>query len=65
MTETSTNFHIWLTSRIRSATQKVGLLTADALAKKDLEKAISDRAEWRVNERRRCREGKLPKCGWW
>ncbi|MDG6251304.1 hypothetical protein [Methanocalculus sp.] len=45
--------------------QKAGLLAGDVIAKKDLEKAISDRAEWRADERRWCREGKLPKCGWW
>lgn len=45
--------------------QKAGLLASDVIAKKDLEKAISDRAEWRADERRWCREGKLPKCGWW
>lgn len=45
--------------------QKAGLLAVDVIAKKDLEKAISDRAEWRADERRWCREGKLPKCGWW
>ena len=45
--------------------QKAGLLAAEVIAKKDLEKAISDRAEWRADERRWCREGKLPKCGWW
>lgn len=45
--------------------QKAGLLAADVIAKKDLEKAISDRAEWRADERRWCREGKLPRCGWW
>jgi len=45
--------------------QKAGLLAADVIAKKDVEKAISDRAEWRADERRWCREGKLPKCGWW
>ncbi|EJG07277.1 hypothetical protein Metli_1322 [Methanofollis liminatans DSM 4140] len=45
--------------------QKAGLLAADVIAKKDLEKAVSDRAEWRSDERRWCREGKLPKCGWW
>jgi len=45
--------------------QKAGLLAADVIVKKDLEKAISDRAEWRADERRWCREGKLPKCGWW
>jgi SAM-dependent methyltransferase len=45
--------------------QMAGLLAADVIAKKDLEKAVSDRAEWRADERRWCREGKLPKCGWW
>jgi len=45
--------------------QKAGLLASDAIAKKDLEKAIADRAEWRADERRWCREGKLQKCGWW
>ena len=45
--------------------QKYGLLTADVLDAKDLEKAISDRAEWRADERRWCREGKLPQPGWW
>lgn len=45
--------------------QKAGLLAGDVIAKKDEEKAIADRAEWRADERRWCREGKLPKCGWW
>ena len=45
--------------------QKAGLLTTDVLAGKDLEKAIADRAVWRDDERRWCREGKLPKPGWW
>ncbi len=45
--------------------QKAGLLAADVIAKKDIDKAIADRAEWRTDERRWCREGKLPKCGWW
>ncbi|NIM13882.1 MAG: BREX-1 system adenine-specific DNA-methyltransferase PglX [Candidatus Aminicenantes bacterium] len=45
--------------------QKAGLLAADVLAKKDAAKAIDDRAEWRSDERRWCREGKLPKPGWW
>lgn len=45
--------------------QKAGLLTADVIAKKDVEKAISNRTEWRTDERRWCREGKLPKPGWW
>ncbi|MDY0059352.1 MAG: BREX-1 system adenine-specific DNA-methyltransferase PglX [Myxococcota bacterium] len=45
--------------------QKIGLLAADVLAKKDLDKAIADRAEWRSDERRWCREKKLPRPGWW
>ncbi len=45
--------------------QKAGLLAANVITKKNLEKAISDRAEWRADERRWCREGKLPECGWW
>jgi len=48
-----------------SPLQKAGLLAAEVIAKKDVEKAIADRAEWRADERRWCREGKLPKCGWW
>lgn len=45
--------------------QRAGLLAADVLAVKDIEKAIADRAEWRADERRWCREGKLPQPGWW
>ncbi|MFH1123004.1 MAG: hypothetical protein V1758_05030 [Pseudomonadota bacterium] len=45
--------------------QRAGLLTADALAAKDVDKAIADRAAWRDDERRWYREGKLPKPGWW
>lgn len=45
--------------------QAAGLLAADVLAKKDLAPAIADRAEWRADERRWCREGKLPRPGWW
>ena len=45
--------------------QKAGLLASDVLSSKDVDKAIIDRAEWRVDERRWCREGKLPKPGWW
>jgi hypothetical protein len=45
--------------------QKAGLLTADVLAGKDVDKAIADRAAWRDDERRWCREGKLPEPGWW
>ncbi len=45
--------------------QRAGLLAADVLAAKDVEKAIADRAEWRADERRWCRAGKLPRPGWW
>jgi hypothetical protein len=45
--------------------QKAGLLPADVIAAKDLAKAIADRAAWRADERRWCREGKLPRPGWW
>lgn len=45
--------------------QRAGLLAADVLAPKGVEKAIGDRAEWRADERRWCREGKLPQPGWW
>jgi len=45
--------------------QEAGLLAADVLARKDVDKAISDRAQWRSDERRWCREGHLPRPGWW
>jgi hypothetical protein len=45
--------------------QKAGLLAADILAGKDVDKAIADLAVLRDDERRWCREGKLPKPGWW
>lgn len=45
--------------------QRAGLLAADVLAAKDVEQAIADRAAWRADERRWCREGKLPQPGWW
>ena len=45
--------------------QKAGILAADVLAAKDLDKAIADRAEWRADERRWVRERKLPQPGWW
>jgi FtsZ-binding cell division protein ZapB len=45
--------------------QKAGLLHADVLDSKDADKAIADRAEWRSDERRWVREGKLPQPGWW
>lgn len=45
--------------------QKAGLLAADVLAGKDLDKAIADRATWRTDERRWSREKKLPRPGYW
>jgi len=45
--------------------QKAGILAADVLAAKDIDKAIADRAKWRADERRWVREGKLPQPGWW
>lgn len=45
--------------------QRAGLLAAPVLVAKDVEKAIADRAAWRADERRWCREGKLPRPGWW
>ena len=42
-----------------------GRQIADYCAKKAVDKAIADRAEWRADERRWCREGKLPYPGWW
>ena len=45
--------------------QRAGLLAAEALPTKDVERAIADRAERRADERRWCREGKLPQPGWW
>jgi SAM-dependent methyltransferase len=45
--------------------QRAGILAADVLAAKDIDKAIADRAEWRADERRWVREGKLPQPGWW
>jgi hypothetical protein len=45
--------------------QKAGLLAGDVLAPKDVDKAIADRAVWRADERRWCREGKLASPGWW
>jgi hypothetical protein len=45
--------------------QRAGLLAAEVLAPKDVERAITDRAEWRADERRWCREGKIPRPGWW
>ena len=45
--------------------QKAGILARDVLAAKDVDKAIADRAEWRADERRWCRQGVLPQPGWW
>ena len=45
--------------------QRASLLAADVVSAKDVEKAITDRAEWRADERRWCREEKLPQPGWW
>ena len=45
--------------------QRAGLRPAEVITKKDVEKAIADRAEWRADERRWRREGKLPYPGWW
>jgi hypothetical protein len=45
--------------------QKAGLLAAEVLSKKDVDRAIRDRAEWHADERRWCREEKLPQPGWW
>jgi hypothetical protein len=45
--------------------QKAKLLHAVVLDPKDADKAIADRAEWRADERRWVREGKLPQPGWW
>ena len=45
--------------------QRAGLLSFNVLSQKDVEKAIENRAEWRADERRWCREGKLQKPGWW
>lgn len=45
--------------------QRAGLLAADVLPAKDLQKALEDRARWRSDERRWCRSGRLPQPGWW
>jgi hypothetical protein len=45
--------------------QKAGLLLSDVLSAKDIDKAISDRIQWRSDERRWCREGRLHQPGWW
>lgn len=45
--------------------QKLGILQDIVLQPKDISKAIADRAEWRSDERRWCRDEKLPIPGWW
>ena len=45
--------------------QKAGVLAGEVIARKDVAEAIGDRAKWRSDERRWCREGKLPRPGWW
>jgi len=45
--------------------QRAGILAGDVLAAKDVDRAIADRAEWRADERRWVREGKLRQPGWW
>jgi len=45
--------------------QRAGLLSADVLAERDVERAISDRPHWRADARRWIREGKLRQPGWW
>jgi len=45
--------------------QKYGLLASNVLSKKDMDRAIEDRAKWRNDERNWCREGKLKKPGYW
>ncbi len=45
--------------------QRAGLLALNVLSQKDVVKAIENRAEWRADERRWFREGKLTKPGWW
>ncbi len=45
--------------------QRAGLLAAEVILRKDVEKAIAGRAEWRADERRWDREGKLLRRGWW
>ena len=48
-----------------SPLQRIGLLAETVLSSKDAENAIKNRAVWRVDERRLCREGKLLKPGYW
>jgi hypothetical protein len=44
--------------------QLAGLLASDVLKAADAQKAISDRARWRSDERRWVREGVLQRSGW-
>ncbi len=44
--------------------QLAGLLAGDVLQAADAKKAIADLARRRADERRRVREGKLPRPGW-
>lgn len=54
----------WKLSSQLAPLQKAGLLAGEVLNKKDIDKAIADRACWRSDERRWVRAGKLPRCGW-
>ncbi|MBA3547588.1 MAG: N-6 DNA methylase [Nannocystis sp.] len=45
--------------------QIAGVLAAEVLPTKDLNKTLEDRARWRSDERRWCRGGRLPQPGWW
>jgi hypothetical protein len=45
--------------------QGANLLAVPVLPAKDVKEAVADRARWRAEERRLCREGKLPRPGWW
>jgi hypothetical protein len=45
--------------------QRAVLLATEVLGAKDVEAAIVDRAKWRMEERRLCREGKLTEPRWW
>jgi len=44
--------------------QLAGVLASDVLKEADANKALTDRARWRSDERRWAREGVLPRCGW-
>ncbi|MFO0761811.1 MAG: DNA methyltransferase [Byssovorax sp.] len=45
--------------------QRAGLLAAEVLGAGDIDHAIADRARFRAEERRLCREGKLDRPGYW